>query len=297
MQEFLPYLLALHGAKDWGRAAQACGLSEVALRQAVQDAERAYGEPLVEAGTPFKAFTAQGEELMAKAREFAGAVDALKNCFAESRKKSAVAPLLKRRSVSPKRLARPGPDAADIDLMIESALHAPDHGSLHPWRVLVFAQEHRARLADLFEQEKLRRDPLAPRGDIERAREHATRSPALLAFVVSPRGRAKVPVREQWLAAGAALGNFMNAAHQLGFGGIVLSGERCFDAALGTELGLGATEFLAGFISLGRVAEAPPQRKPVVLDEVRSHWIPSKPVAVIATATVVAAELQPPQIF
>jgi nitroreductase len=35
-----------------------------------------------------------------------------------------------------------------------------------------------------------------------------------------------------------ALGNLLNAAHQLGFGAIMLSGERCFDALLCAELGL-----------------------------------------------------------
>lgn len=293
MQDFLPYLLALHGERDWARAAQACGISEAALRQAVDRAQREYGHALVEPGTRFKAFTAEGERVLVWAREFSSAVDELKRCFAASRKKSTIAPLLQRRSVSPRRLTEPGPDAADIDLMIESALHAPDHGGLHPWRVLVFAREQRARLADLFEQEKLRRDPLAPRADIERAREHAMRAPALLAFVVSSRPRAKVPVREQWLAAGAALGNFMNAAHQLGFGAIVLSGERCFDPVLNAELGIGATEFLAGFISLGSIAEAPPQRRPVALDAVRSQWIP----AVQPGTATIAAALQPPRAF
>jgi len=44
-------------------------------------------------------------------------------------------------------------------------------------------------------------------------------------------------MREQWLAAGAAPGNLLNAAHQLGFGAIVLSSERCFDPALHSALG------------------------------------------------------------
>ncbi|MGC5189133.1 hypothetical protein ACPXBB_26415, partial [Escherichia coli] len=73
-------------------------------------------------------------------------------------------------------------------------------------------------LADCFEQEKLRRDPLASPADLGRAREHATQPPLLLAFVVSPRARSQVPAREQWLSAGAALGNILSAAHQLGYG-------------------------------------------------------------------------------
>lgn len=166
--------------------------------------------------------------------------------------------LLGRRSVSPKRLGQPGPTLAEIDLMLQAALRAPDHGGLHPWRVIEFRDDQRAALADVFEQEKLRRDPLAPAFDRRRARDHAFRPPVLLAFVVSPQTRAQVPVREQWLSAGAALGNLLNAAHQLGFGAIVLSGERCYDEVLAKQLKLRGDEYLAGFISIGRITEPPP---------------------------------------
>jgi len=240
----------------------------------VAAAEHEYGHALIRPGDPFQGFTAEGEKVVAWAQEFSDAVAVLKRCFAASKKQAALAPLLERRSVSPKRLGLPAPEAADIDQMITAALSAPDHGGLHPWRFLVFSADQRERLADLFEQEKLRRDPLAPREDVERAREHATRSPALLAFIVAPKARMRVPEREQSLAAGAALGNFLNAAHQLGYGAIMLSGERCFDPVLCAALGVQPAEYLAGFISLGSVATVPPQRKPVPLDAVRSSWTP-----------------------
>ncbi|MDR2334848.1 MAG: nitroreductase family protein [Burkholderiaceae bacterium] len=271
-QEHIPYLLALHRARDWATAAQACHVSQAKLKKAVADAEREYGHALVQAEGPFQGFTAEGERVVAWAQSFSDAMAALKQVFTASKKRSAVAPLLERRSVSPKRLEAPGPDVQEIDVMIEAALSAPDHGGLHPWRVLVFPAGSRERLADLFEQEKLRRDPLAPCEDVRRAREHATRSPALLAFIVSPKPRMRVPEREQWLAAGAALGNLLNAAHQLGFGAIMLSGERCFDPALCAGLGIEPTEHLAGFVSLGSIAAAPPPRKPILLDAVRALW-------------------------
>jgi nitroreductase len=181
--------------------------------------------------------------------------------------------LLARRSVSPKRLRAPGPDAADLDRLIQAGLRAPDHGALHPWRIIEFRARSRAALARCFEQEKLRRDPLASAGDLKRAREHATRAPVLLGFVVAPRQLSKVPLREQWLGAGAALGNILNAAHELGFGAIVLSGERCFDAPLARHLGLAETEFLAGFISLGSIAEAPPPARQKLAQDVWSCWM------------------------
>ncbi|HKW82599.1 MAG TPA: nitroreductase family protein, partial [Burkholderiaceae bacterium] len=104
-------------------------------------------------------------------------------------REQALRPLLSRRSVSPKRLVAPGPDLAALDLILRAALTAPDHGGLHPWRVIEFRAEQRAELAALFEAEKRRRDPLATPVDILRARDHALTPPVLLGFVVTPRSR------------------------------------------------------------------------------------------------------------
>ncbi|WP_448869085.1 nitroreductase family protein [Delftia acidovorans] len=283
-QKYIPHLLALDRERDWARAAQACGISDNALAQAIRSAEAEFGHALVRAGRPFQGFTPEGEQVLAWARQFVQAVDALKHCFADTRKRAGLAPLLARRSVSPRRLAMPGPDSGDMDLIIEAALCAPDHGALHPWRVLEVPAHQREALACLFEQEKLRRDPLAPADDIRRAREHATRAPALIAFIISPRPRSRVPVREQWLAAGAALGNFLNAAHHLGFGAIVLSGERCFDPALHSALGLREGEHLAGFISLGTITSQPSPRATVSPSCMRTAWQAEQAAAVTAHA-------------
>jgi len=185
-----------------------------------------------------------------------------------------LAGLLSRRSVSPKRLTGPAPDRAELGLMVQAALRAPDHGGLHPWRIVEFRAAERPLLAGLFEQEKLRRDPLASPSDRAKAREHATRPPTLLGFLFCPQPRTQVPPREQMLAAGAALGNLLNAAHQLGYGASILSGERCFDPVLLRQLGLGADEVLAGFISIGTVREAPPPARPPASGTVWSCWTP-----------------------
>ena len=193
-----------------------------------------------------------------------------------SKQETVLASLLERRSVSPRRLCAPGPGPEEIDLMLLAALRAPDQGDLRPWRVIEFRPHQRSALADLFEQEKRRRDPLVSPSDLRRAREHATRSPVLMAFVVGVQVRSKVPAQEQWLAAGAALGGLLNAAHQLGIGAIILSGERCSDAVLAAQLGVKSGEYLAGFISLGSVASEPPPRGNTLPGQVWSSWMPEK---------------------
>ncbi|MDY0744650.1 nitroreductase family protein [Paucibacter sp. R3-3] len=274
--EYLHCLLALAEARDPSEAAVACGLSDEQFRQALDAIERQLGISLFTPGHTGPQLSSQGERVLAWARWQVAETSALLDDLRVIRKETALAPLMERRSVSPRRLSGPGPDSADIELIIQAALRSPDHGSLRPWRVVEFRDEQRTALADLFEQEKLRRDPLASAGDRQRARAHAVRPPVLLAFVVSPRERGRVPVREQWLTAGAALGNLLNAAHQLGFGAIVLSGDRCYDETLSAQLGIGPSEYLAGFISLGNVAETPPARKPALPGEVWSCWMPAR---------------------
>ena len=160
--------------------------------------------------------------------------------------------------------------------MLQAALRGPDHGGLHPWYVIKFSDKQREALAEVFEQEKLRRDPLAGMEDRQRARDHALRPPTLLAFVVTPLAHTRVPAREQWLAAGAALGNLLNAAHAMGYGAMILSGERCFDNILTEQLGVAKNEMLAGFVSVGRIREVPPAVVPLPLNSVWRDWASSE---------------------
>jgi len=269
----------LASERDLDGAAAAAGVSPAELLVAIRSIQEHPGRPLAKDG--------QAEQLMRErdralqwAHELLEELTELRMVVRDIETESAVAPLLARRSVSPKRLMAPGPTLEELDLILQAALRAPDHGNLQPWRVLEFRADQRADLADLFEQEKLRRDPLASKADLERARAHATLAPVLLGFVVSPKARTKVPVREQWLAAGAALCNLLNAAHQLGFGAIMLSGERCFDPVLSDQLGLTPDEFLAGFISLGRIAQEPPKRRHAMPAEVWSCWLPRESRAI-----------------
>ncbi|HEX3141422.1 MAG TPA: nitroreductase [Rhizobacter sp.] len=267
----------LVGERDLGNAADAAGVSPKELLAAIRSIQEWPGRPLKRGGQAELA--RERDRALQWAHDLLQEVTQLRLVLQDLETETAVAPLLARRSVSPKRLKSPGPTLEELDLILQAALRAPDHGNLLPWRVLEFRADQRADLADHFEQEKLRRDPLASKADLGRARAHATLAPVLLGFVVSPKARTKVPVREQWLAAGAALCNLLNAAHQLGFGAIMLSGERCFDSVLTQQLGLTSDEFLAGFISVGRVAQEPPKRRHAMPAEVWSCWIPRGPQA------------------
>ena len=210
--EDLKALISLAQKQDWAMAAAACGQSATALKALIARLEAHYQQAIVHPGEPFGGFTPAGELVLAWAREFCLEASEVQQLFDDTSRRSLMADLLERRSVSPNRLCAPGPSANDLRWITQAGLHAPDHGGLHPWRLVEFKPEQRLALAECFAAEKRRRDPVCSDEDLERAREHATRPPMLLAFVVSPQARTQVPVREQWLTAGAALGNLLNAA-------------------------------------------------------------------------------------
>lgn len=75
---------------------------------------------------------------------------------------------------------------------------------------------------------------------------------------------------------GRRTGQHLTAAHLLGFGAIMLSGERCHDEPLRAALNVGADEVLAGFISIGSIAKAPPVAARPARERVWSSWSPTE---------------------
>ncbi|MEC9151806.1 MAG: nitroreductase family protein, partial [Pseudomonadota bacterium] len=70
--------------------------------------------------------------------------------------------LMSRNSIPPKLLREPAPDEATLQKILETAVRAPDHGGIMPWRFHIVRGEARARLAEIFVEALLNRDPDAP---------------------------------------------------------------------------------------------------------------------------------------
>ncbi len=139
--------------------------------------------------------------------------------------------LARRHSIGPKHLGLPAPSGQDLAQAAALASRAPDHLQLRPYRFVRIADAQRVVLADLFERAALRRGQDAAAALAARQRAH--NGPALLALLVRLQPElADAPEHEQWLAAGAALMNFINALHLQGYGAKVLSGTAIRDAEL-----------------------------------------------------------------
>lgn len=157
-----------------------------------------------------------------------------------------------RTSIPPKLLVDPAPDPDQLAAFLSTALRAPDHGAIQPWRFHVVRGDARARLGELFAEALLKRDPDAPDDAI--AKERLRPSYAPLAIVVCAKittDNPNVPPVEQIVSTGAAVQNIMNAAHANGYGTFLSTGIRARDPHIKRAFGLDEKDELVGFLYIG----------------------------------------------
>jgi nitroreductase len=170
---------------------------------------------------------------------------------------SALDALLARRSVAAQYLTEPGPSPAQIDLAIDAALRAPDHGRIQPWRFRLVRGAARNALAERLAAATRARDPAVPDSQLEKLRARA-RTPLIIAVSAALKADPKVPEVEQLLSVGAGVMNLLNAFALQGFGAIWLTGPNAYDDAVALALGLGTAERLLGFVYVGSPAANTP---------------------------------------
>jgi nitroreductase len=168
-----------------------------------------------------------------------------------------------RQTILPKRLAAPGPDGRELDLILEAAAAAPDHRALLPWRFVIVPASERARLAEVFAQALLERDPSAEPAQLAQAREKAYRAPLLLLAIVRLSGDGEdddVMPAERMVSAGCAIQNMLLMATAQGFGSSLTSGKALSSPGLRNLFGVSPREQALCFISIGTVASHKPMR-------------------------------------
>jgi nitroreductase len=156
-----------------------------------------------------------------------------------------------RRTVS--RLDAPGPAPDELDAMLAAADAAPDHGHLHPWRLVVLDDLARGRIAEAYASAQRSRDPSAEL--VERAASKPLRGPCVVAALARTVEHPTVPAWEQLAAAAAAVQNLCLAATALGYGSAWRTGwfleHPDVRTALTTVTGAGPDERAIGLIHIG----------------------------------------------
>jgi nitroreductase len=170
------------------------------------------------------------------------------------------------------KLASPGPDQAELDAILGTAIRAPDHGRLRPWRFVVIPENRRERFGELLADCLRRAQPEAPADMLQRERDKALRSPLIVVVAARVQRGHKIPEVEQLVSAAAAAENIMLAARAKGFGAMWKTGAPAYDATVKQALGLDAQDDIVGFLYVGtQVGAGSPAPRPAVQDLV-SIW-------------------------
>jgi nitroreductase len=154
-------------------------------------------------------------------------------------------------------LQEPAPEGAELDLILDAGLRAPDHGRLRPWRFVLIRGEQRLAWADRVAEIIVARDPANGQMVSERYRAWVWRTPLIIAVGAEVRAGHSIPETEQMLSAGAAAMNMLNAVHMLGYGGMWVTGLNSYDPKVNALLGFEAPSRLVGFLAVGTPKPAP----------------------------------------
>ncbi|HEY3785139.1 MAG TPA: nitroreductase [Steroidobacteraceae bacterium] len=171
----------------------------------------------------------------------------------------AIEALLQRHSA--RALGEPAPDDAALGLMLQSAVRAPDHGRLRPWRFIVIRGDGRTQLGRLLADHLRRSRESVSEEALERERRKALRAPVIVVVAAIVAAQAKIPAIEQILSAGAAAHGVLLSAFSLGFNGMWKTGGAAYDDTMKAALGLEPKDAIVGFLYLGTeeaAGESPP---------------------------------------
>ncbi len=183
-----------------------------------------------------------------------------------------IALLLRRRSLPPQGMKGPGPDAAEIELMLTIAARVPDHGKLAPWRFVIFEGQARERAGDIAASLLRADDPSVAEPRLQAERTRFSRAPLVIAVVSRAAPHVKIPQWEQQLSAGAVCMNLVTAANALGYVAAWLTEWCAYDRRFCEAIGLAAHEKIAGFIHIGRANMASEDRPRPALADIVSRF-------------------------
>jgi nitroreductase len=156
-----------------------------------------------------------------------------------------------------------------IRLILESAVHAPNHKITEPWHFHVFTGKGRGELARAraetarLQAEAEGEDPEMASGRISRERKKAFRAPVIIA-VISASGRDEVETLENYAACAAAVQNMQLTAHSLGLASIWRTGPVAYHENMRRFFGLKENGRIVAYLYVGYpdMGERPRRRSP-----------------------------------
>jgi nitroreductase len=180
--------------------------------------------------------------------------------------------ILTRRSI--KRFTSREVERAEIEKVIQAAVHAPNHKMTQPWRFYVLGPEARRAYGVALGSRKAKKaaDPAAAREVVEKVAEEHRALPAMIAVAMTLAESPEVR-EEDYAATFMAIQNLILAAHELGLGTHIKTGAVMDDPAARAAIRAAENERVVATIHLGEPAELPPV-KPRNEPSAVTIWVP-----------------------
>lgn len=174
---------------------------------------------------------------------------------------------------SAKFVQAPGPDEAELALILRAAVCAPDHGAVHPWRFKIIRGADVPALIEIGVQAALDAGSPLPDPKIQNARRWLSRVPVVIAIACAPDPRGRIREQESLLSVGAAVMNMLNAIHSLGYCGFWSTGMGTYLDGVADALGFDVldTRFM-GYLSIGTPIDPLPEKPRPDYREFVSEW-------------------------
>jgi nitroreductase len=182
--------------------------------------------------------------------------------------------LLRRRSVSANSLGEPGPNEAELALILTAAARVPDHKKLVPWRFILFQGESRAAFGQVLAAACRAEEKDVGQFRLETEANRFLRAPVVIAVISRLVENPAAPEWEQILSAGAACQNLSVAAASLGYGVQWITEWYGYSKGVHAALRLAANERVAGFLYIGTAKEKPDERERPALADIVTSWRP-----------------------
>lgn len=146
------------------------------------------------------------------------------------------------------------PTPAELADLVSALSSIADHSGLRPWRIIELRGDARLRLGEGL--------AAAAGNKREKYLAKASRAPLVLAIVVSPRLKHKVPVWEQEAVASGVAHTLGLLLHEAGWGSIWRTGDHTRSAPVHEAHELSEAEYLLGWLYVGGIPDRDRKRKP-----------------------------------
>lgn len=184
---------------------------------------------------------------------------------------STIENLLSRQSV--KFVQAPGPNQQELELILQAAMRAPDHGKIRPWRFAIIRGENTMRILDIGVQAGIENNKPIPDHKIEKSRKWLAKVPIVIALGCAPDPTGRIREEESKFSVACAVMNMQTAAQSLGYSAYWSTGIGTYLDGVGDALGFDALDYrFMGYLCLGTPIDKPePKERPDFREFVR-EW-------------------------